>query len=126
MKITRKETPPEYGFTEKQLNDQYVEMLAYRAVRDYRTRLSMYDGCKFYGLRYIVEKKSGKEDCVASYSFESVQAAIEWYKRGFSMSITECYYIKILCVRHDFRTTFIKCDNSLFIVTVLESEAIER
>lgn len=125
MKITRKQAPPEYEFTEKQLNDQYAEMLAYRAVRGYLTKLPIYRGCKFYGLRYIVEKKSGKEICVASHSFESVQAAIEWYKRDFSMSITECYYIKILCVRHDVISTFIKGDNP-FIVTVLESEAIER
>ena len=124
MKITRKQAPPEYGFTEKQLNDQYAEMLAYRGVRDYRTRLPMYDGCKFYGLRYIVEKKTGKELCVASHSFESVQAAIEWYKRDFNMSITECYYIKILCVRHDV-PSFIKSEGAC-VVTALASEAIER
>ena len=125
MKITRKQVPPKYEFTEKQLNDQYVEMLAYRGMRDYRTRLPMFDDCKFYGLCYIVEKKSGKERCAASHSFGSVEAAIEWYKRDFSMTITECYYIKILCMRHDVRTTLIKCDN-LFIASVLESEAIER
>lgn len=127
MKITRKQTPPEYEFTEKQLNDQYAEMLAYREVRNYRARLPIYDGCIFYGLRYIVEKKSGKELCIASHSFESVQAAIEWYNRDFAAPKTNCtdyYDIKILCVRHDVRT-LIKAE-SPFIVTVLESEAIER
>lgn len=124
MKITRKQSPTEYEFTEKQLNDQYAEMLAYRGVRDYRARLPIYDGCIFYGLRYIVEKKSWKELCVASHSFESVQDGIEWYNRDFTTSTTDCYDIKILCVRHDV-PALIKTE-SLFVVTVLESEAIER
>lgn len=124
MKITRKETTCEPVFTEKDLTDQYAERLAFRAVRDYRKRLPEYDECKFYGIRYIVTKKDGKECCVATHSFSSINEAIDWYNREYTPSMSECYYIKIICVRND-AGCMIK-NESLFIATVIESEAIER
>ena len=124
MKITRKETTCEPVFTEKDLTDQYAERLAFRAVREYRKRFPEDDECKFYGIFYMVTKKDGKECCLATHSFSSINEAIEWYNREYTPSKSECYYIKIICVRNDVGC-MIK-NESLFIATVIESEAIER
>ena len=54
----------------------------------------------------------------------SINEAIDWYNREYTPSMSDCYYIKIICVRND-AGCMIK-NESLFIATVIESEAIER
>lgn len=124
MKITRKETINEPMFTEKDLNDQYAEYLAFRGVCDYRKRLPQFEDCKYYGLIYRIMKKDGKELLIHSHSCVDINEGVEWYSRKMHTTYNDCYYIKILCVRKDIETLLDK--RSACIVTVLESEAIER
>lgn len=126
MKITRKQAPPEYEFTEKDLSDQYTELLAYRAVKEYRKDLPHFDAYKYYVFYYRVMKQDGKEERIRSNSFATIKEAITAYQfQGcYPTSFKDCYYIKILCVRKDL-PSFIR-DEGACIVTVIESEAIER
>lgn len=126
MKITRKETNPKPMFTEKDLSDQYAELLAYRAVKEYRKDLPLFDASKCYVCYYRVMKQDGKEQRIRSLSFATIKEAITAYQGEgyFSTSFKDCYYIKILCVRKDV-PSFIRGEDAC-IVTVLESEAIER
>ena len=124
MKITRKETPYQPTFTEKDLTDQYAEFLAFRGVYDYRKVFPQFEDCKFYVIIYRVMKKDGKETAVDKHSYSCIKSAIEYYQRDMHTAFTECYYIKMLCVRKDIETLLDK--RSSCIVTVLESEAIER
>lgn len=124
MKITRKETTPEPTFTEKDLDDQYAECLAFRGINEYRKLLPQYDANKLYVFYYRVMKKDGKETCIKSESFTTNKDAIAYYQKELATMYTDCYYIKILCVRKDI-TSLIKGPSS-FVSVVIESEAIER
>ena len=124
MKITRKEEKPEPIFTEKELTEQYAEVLAFRGVKEYRKNAPQLDANKFYVFYYRVMKKDGKETRIWSNSSANIQEATANYQRELPATYKDCYYIKILCARKDLES-FIRCETAC-VVTVLESEAIER